>query len=187
MNLERNEDLKSWVNLFKRINIVGNPSPASNKEISEFESYSKIILPRGFKNFCQVFGSGLFGISHVFIDCPRKDYIDYHEEKIERREILLMDIEEGSAIYDFFQYSYPIGIGVNDTHILLDLKSYQESDQSYDIYLYTDLDKCNHHFGRSFFEFIVDVCIDKRVFGEILLEQDYPPSDPMKQKIFRCY
>lgn len=187
MNLEQSDIPKKWVDLFEKTKIIGEPTPSSNNEIIEFESYAKIFMPQEFKDFCRVFGSGHFGNSRVFIDCPREDFIDYHEEKIERREILLIDIAEGSENYNFLQYSYPIGTGVNDTHILFDLKSYQESDQSYDLYLYTDLDQNRYYFGRSFFDFIIDVCIEKRVFSEILLEQEYLDDNPMKHKVFRCY
>ena len=187
MDFDRNKVSRKWIDLFETTTIYGEPSLSSKDELIEFEAYSKIRLPQEFKSFCQLFGSGQFGSSHVFIDCPRKDYIDYHEEKVERREIILIDIEESSENYNFLQHSYPVGTGVNDTHILFDLTSYQESDQSYDIYLFNELDKCKYHFGRSFFEFIVDVCLEKRVFSDILLEQEYPSDDPMKQKAFRCY
>ncbi|WP_299413400.1 SMI1/KNR4 family protein [Acaryochloris sp. IP29b_bin.148] len=184
MNFKQEGIDKKWLELFEKLSIVGKPRTSSIGELNEFESRTKVILPQEFKSFCQVFGSVVFKNSQTFIDCPRDDSRDYHEEKMDWRSASLVGLEEGEENHDFLNSSYFFGAGDNHSMLCWDLRTYKASDRSYDIHIYNDIDNKKYRHGRSFFDFIIDICIEVRVPEGVLIGCLHPDD---RENMFRCY
>ncbi|MBV6624917.1 MAG: SMI1/KNR4 family protein [Rivularia sp. (in: Bacteria)] len=63
--------LSDWQELFEKIVVYrGNLTLATNEEIIAFEERTGIILPEGYKEYCQVFGAGEIGNGVIEIHNP---------------------------------------------------------------------------------------------------------------------
>jgi hypothetical protein len=177
------------------------------KQIEDFECKSKFALPLEYKEFCLMFGAGVFGINHFRIECL-PEYVDsFGDNNIEdffmsNREILHNFKDDcqwtdessevlGSAI--IFGTGYDKGVA-----FVFDKKTFSNQDLSYDIYgvFREDLSASSgsiYFLGRSFFDFIKNICIegDAHVKCPVLLPQielnDAPKPDYWRRKTFIVY
>jgi hypothetical protein len=185
-----NLDVYKWLNLRKdRVEVVmgeyaNRMELATLAEIEDFENHTHITLPNEYKEFCLVFGHGMFGITHFEIECLPRYKISGAEDRwtIEGRlgfnQDVLLNFERGckwtSTIEKTFKSALVFGHGdYKDKCFLFDINSYSEEDFSCDIYgLFCYGVSCgnvNHghtgisyFLGRSFFDFISNVCIGER-------------------------
>jgi len=140
-----------------------NPDIMTEEDLNHFEAQSKIRLPPDYRDFCQIFGSGMFG-DYMRIRCP---YIQEQEEKITLiREAIVspsegvLSTENQSLIQDLINHSFIFGDNHNSEYVLWNLNTYREDDKSYDIYLMTLYPINSYFLCRSFFEFIRDYCLN---------------------------
>lgn len=132
-------------------------------ELQRFETETSIVLPDGYKEFCQVFGTVIFG-DYVTVFCPD---ISYSVSKINSLKFGLelqvsneVALDE-EAITNLLNSSFVFGDTQKGDYILWGLKTYSDLDKSYDIYLISvnDMDGV-YQVGRNFFEFVCDFCLD---------------------------
>lgn len=164
-------DLEKWITLLTQIEVIGEPSPLSAEQLLYFELRAGVTLPSGYKEFCQVFGDGVFGRNMFSIECPKtedvKGQLISHAEIIAACKFAKSASEYPLEIKILLDSAYLIGFGEGYVLFVLDLRTYSESDQSYDIYAFDD----NGHFykvGRDFFEFVRDFCMGTKA------EEDFP-------------
>jgi len=172
-----------WRSLINRVHVVGaKRSVCDAAGIARLESAFGLTLPVGYREFCDVFGSGeLSGFIRIFCLCLDEDSVDNANFLRTTQECLGLDAletelkweiehsERGHPAADRAQLllfkevlinAFCFGNDPNANIYLWDLKSYSESDQSCDIYLVPsdDLGKTTL-LGRDFFEFIQDFCL----------------------------
>ena len=157
-------------------------------EIYAFEKKNKIKLPKYYKEFCQLFGTGRFG-NYVRIYCPSIDLSQIYLEAIKLDINSIKDNinsysyhknhEKGDIKFDLIEElinsSFVFGDNVNSDVFFWDLRTFKISDQSHDIYI-ANSDCCDddvYKIGRDFYEFVDDFCLGMKCFT-ILLETMNP-------------
>ncbi|MGL4758548.1 MAG: SMI1/KNR4 family protein [Patescibacteria group bacterium] len=183
--------LEKWQSLLNQLEIIqtsyGNEF-WSLDQLNKFEDETGIILPIGYKEYCQVFGSGGFG-DFVGIYCPSLDFSNALLASI-KNEILnfsdpqyekMMDKESLINLLDHGLVFAGESCGIS---IFWDLRSYDESDQSYDIYWISGdcFDGDIYKIGRDLYEFVTEFCLGEKSF-EILPKEDWR-SEEAFQKTF---
>jgi hypothetical protein len=168
--------------------------PCSNREIADFEEGFKVALPLEFKSFCKTFGAVFFG-NEVHISCPNTNY------NLERwrqffRDVLLPQRETFSEwefhrqeayekICDLVEYAYFFGQTSVGLYFCFDLRTYDITDESYDIYIISMVrDFGIECLGRNFFDFIRDYCLGTKLYDSSLPE-DMVLIDPYELVIER--
>lgn len=170
--------LQRWQNLFKQIEVIdrGEAPTSSEAELLEFEAKTGIILPFGYKEFCQVFGSGMFG---HFVGIAGEPSMELSREFIGYLKSALNSLKESEShldtepLEDLLDSALIFGGTSRQEHFLWDLRSYRESDQSYDIYLVRLNSERFYLVGRDFVEFVRDFCLGMKVF-EVLPQEAWP-------------
>ena len=171
--------IEKWQNLLAQLEILENKGWGiwSEERLLAFEAKTGIILPAGYKEFCQIFGNGTLG-DYMGISYPNlqesngitaslKDSLDIVAGKVSN----LAEIQKTLDSAFFFADN-------SNAHLVFwDLRTYSESDRSYDIYI-TYLDCFEGEFyqiGRDFFEFVRDFCLGMKSY-EVLPEwmRPYP-------------
>lgn len=160
----------------------GSLPTLTEDQLQKFESQADLILPQGYREFCQIFGSGQFGWDGFFIDSPDIDEI---EKQLGSDRCIFEACKGNLEAYKGNYYSsqsneidelldnaYLFGGGSGLIAFVFDLRTYNEQDLSYDIYgINCDSDfVC--YLGRDFFEFVRDICMGDRAkqeFPELLL------------------
>ena len=185
--------IEKWQSLLNQLEIIETPYGSefwSQDELDAFENEMHIIFPIGYKEFCQVFGTGCFG-DFISISCPnlkfsnicleaiKSDIIgfpDPEQEKMMDRESLLSLLDSA-----FVFASESCGIS-----IFWDLRSYNELDKSYDIYwANSDCFSGNiYKLGRDFYEFVSEFCLGTKSY-EILPEREWPPQESLQKTFTR--
>jgi len=61
--------MEKWYELLKSIQFEGVLNVMSLEDLQEFETDNNMSFPKEYKEFCQVFGSGIFG-NEIRISCP---------------------------------------------------------------------------------------------------------------------
>jgi SMI1 / KNR4 family (SUKH-1) len=166
-------NLDKWRSLLSELEVFDfdatNPMVTMSEEnVLWVEKQSGITLPQGYKEYCQVFGSGTFGGTELRIQIPMDDPCD------ERENINLLrnypvkefyEIEHGNLpaeIDNLFNHGYQFG-GTTMFYgfLFFDLRTYSCQDLSCDIYAFLERESIYiYHFGRDFFAFIRDICIN---------------------------
>jgi hypothetical protein len=173
--------LRKWKDLKQdsKLEIVISESATKMKlnkinEIEAFESFTKIVLPNEYKEFCLVFGEGIFGVNLFNIWClPFYDLIDGifsfdHD--------IILNCKAGCHWEKSFENKIESALffGRGDkygTYFMFDLSSYSPKDLSYDIYgmncdtlNYSNQESTgiSYFLGRSFFRFIKEICIEDK-------------------------
>lgn len=145
-------------------------SNLSEEELNLFESKTRLVLPQEYREYCQVFGSGRFGLNDFYIDCPSLQYL---EKRLGSNQCILEAhipriVKKGHTVVkpceatELLKNAYLIGSGIEDQLFVFDLRTYSEQDRSYDIYatLSDTPDGAEiYYLGRSFYSFIRDVCL----------------------------
>ena len=183
--------IERWQSLLNQLEIIQSPYGSefwSLEELNKFENETGITFPIGYKEYCQVFGSGGFG-DFVGIYCPRIDFSnnllasikdeiinfpDPQHEKMMSKESLITLLDSG-----FVFASESCGIS-----IFWNLNSYDELDKSCDIYWISGdcFDGDVYKIGRDFYEFVTDFCQGNKSF-KILPKEDWR-SEKAFQKTF---
>ncbi len=181
--------IRKWQLLFDQLEVIEDLSTKKALDLASlftFEDENKIILPLEYKNFCQVFGCGIFG-GFVRIKCPTPNLVS-HWQAI--RETLKQDLrqfpakksklKEDEKIVDFLDNAFVFGDDIGDNLLVWDLRTYRKLDQSYDIYWmnanFVNDDTGIYRIGRDFFEFIRDFCLGTQSY-EVLPEEEQSPPD----------
>ncbi|MGD2180451.1 SMI1/KNR4 family protein [Lusitaniella coriacea] len=145
-------------------------SNLSEEELDLFELKTGFVLPQEYREYCQVFGAGKFGLNRFAINCPslqnlekrldsNKGILEAHIPRISKGGHTVFQLCEATEL---LQNAYLIGWGVEDQLFVFDLRTYSEQDRSYDIYttLSNTPDGAEiYYLGRSFYCFIRDVCL----------------------------
>ncbi len=167
--------MKKWQELLKMTEVEGTPNVMTISELLLFETENNVVLSEDYKDFCQVFGSGLFG-NEIRIQCPPKieespnmfamliSYLDdlklLDEFSDAKSEQIFQILNNGLLIADTF----------NGELFMFDLSSSSKEDNSYDIYM-IDIDSFEstgngiNKVGRDFYEFISDAALNNRTVG----------------------
>jgi len=185
--------IERWQSLLNQIEIIETPYGSeiwTQEELEFFENETGIIFPVGYKEFCQVFGTGCFG-NLISIYCPNlnlsntflrgiKDDItgspEPEHEKRMSRESLINLLDSG-----FIFGSEPSSIS-----IFWDMNSYHESDQGCDIYWANTEDFSGdiYQIGRDFYEFITEFCLGTKSY-EILPQKEWFPPEAIQRTFTR--
>ncbi|MGG6239463.1 SMI1/KNR4 family protein [Nodosilinea sp. AN01ver1] len=176
--------------LVSSLEIVGSPNPDifTLEDLAQFEMEAGFRLPDDYKQFCRTLGSGQFG-GHMKICCPR---IEYSRKSISFMKIALWLAKEefgnfdlAQEIKDLLNACFVFGTNPNCQDVVWDLRTYQESDDSYDIYL-IPLDPLDEFYflGRSFLKFLEDFCIGEQGYKN-LPEHLYPCEGTIARRFTR--
>ncbi|MBE9117490.1 hypothetical protein IQ249_16440 [Lusitaniella coriacea LEGE 07157] len=112
----------------------------NEEKLNLFESKTQLILPQGYQEYCQVFGSGRFGAGGFLIECPS---IQYLEEDLDSNRCILeaqaMECtrelgRDESKFKQLLENAYLFGSGPEPLLFVFDLRTYSKQDRSYDIY-----------------------------------------------------
>jgi hypothetical protein len=214
-------DLDKWWELRNKSVEIVISEYASKMELTtlgifkKFESYTNIILPNQYKEFCVVFGAGTFGINRFNIWClPNTNIVSSNntwnlEQILNDHQNIASNLKQGckwtSTINKVLDSAIIFGKGDNlGTYFLFDMNSYSADDLSCDIYGF-DCDSINlnsqespgvsYFLGRSFFDFIKNICIGDYAqlhYPELLSrieidEDDEPKPDYWNRKTFVVY
>jgi hypothetical protein len=166
-------DLEKWRLLLAQTEVIYREQQQlhwtqSPTQLLEYQNQTGVILPSEYKGFCQIFGMGMFTKNWFEILCPSPE--DNGRGPASSEDAI-------QAIKDSYPYpedicslldsSYMFGTGDGFIFFFWDLRSYDTVDQSYDIYVLDDERSYSlYYLGRSFFEFIRDVCLRDRVILE---------------------
>ncbi len=173
--------IQQWQALFAEIEIIQqNPQILNEEELSRFEAENNVILPAGYKEFCQTFGTGCFG-DFVRIYCPDQDLVTYSNLSLEaiKEEIESSPSEQpdrDSNFQSILANGFVFGDDFGANIAVWDLRTYSEIDESYDIY-WIDIDASDDDLcrvGRDFFEFVTNFCIGQDAYH--LLPEEKRPS-----------
>ncbi len=182
-----NYDLDKWRELLSHIKLDGKTNPASIEELSRYEAETGFTLPKAYKEYCQVFGTGIFDHNSFSIDSPPW--------------LLVGDMDMIEAFK--YRYDYPVEVihlldsahvfGTAPSYVLFffDSRTYSEEDKSYDIYGIGDGLNEVYKLSRDFFEFIRDYCIGTKAenFPELVvgIPSDYFETGRYQNKTFFVY
>lgn len=178
-----------WQKLFSQLEVIDPGSEiCTREEIFLFEDRNGIVLPSGYKEYSQVFGTGLFGYGmHVY--APTSYLIEYSKETLESfRETLVMfpseDLQRDERLDSLFQSSLIFGDDSGAHVALWDLRTYGD-DENYDIY-WVDIDLIDEEYliGRDFFEFISGFCLSKASYDFLPIDKCPPLEQPQRFESF---
>lgn len=168
--------MQKWKTLFQQLEVIetsDGQAISSEEELFTFEMETGIILPSEYKDFCQVFGSGRFG-DLVKIFCPSRDLLF---ESIESIKYLKEQVEKYPSknrqwdrqIQTLLNSALMFGGDDRVNIALWDLRTYEESDKSYDIYWvkYDDFEDEIYRVGRIFFDFVHDFCLGRKSYKRL--------------------
>ncbi|AFY61910.1 SMI1/KNR4 family protein [Synechococcus sp. PCC 6312] len=172
--------LNQWYDLLAQLELSGDPSPNKQEDIAAFANICGFKLPQQFQDYCQVFGYGKFAKTQLSIYCINPFNMDSHLAiDSDIRETFSSYIEEDFPWqYNLLKNSFMFGTGDGYIILLWDLRTYSETDDSYDIYIYEDynIDMPYCYLGRDFYAFVRDFCMGQNIteaFADII----YPKPD----------
>lgn len=186
--------IEQWEALLDRVEIIERPDFGSEfkslEELNEFETEEGIIFPIGYKEFCQVFGSGCFGdfisifclnatFSNDCLDVIKNDittFLDRRHEKMMSKESLL----------DLLDSGFVFGREPSSISIFWDLGSYDELDKSCNIYWANseDFSRDIYKICRGFYEFVTDFCLEDKSY-EIIPEREWRAKEAIQSTFTR--
>jgi WD40 repeat protein len=172
---------QKWQALLNYIEFIEDPYGGEvwdEQQIINFELQNNIVLPADYKDFCQVFGSGMFG-DYMRFWCPSKELqLGINVLKIEIDNYVYnnpdnsLDLE---SLNKLLSNAFVFGDNSCAEILFLNLESYSNLDKSCDIYL-VRLDSFEgnlYQVGRNFFEFVCDFCLGTKAY-EVLPEWMHP-------------
>lgn len=189
--------MQKWQSLLAHLEVFDERGEClSEEEMLEFETTNNIKLPKDYKFFSQVFGSGRFGEfiiiyspihSHYFHQFPLEtiqyeitNRLWYPLEELEKN----MNLE---SIADLLKGAFVFGEDGGTYIAIFDLKTYSESDYSCDIYWVhcPEFDGGIYRVGRDFFEFVCDFCLGTKYYEILPISICSPPSSLIHT--FTCF
>ena len=189
---------KDWQELFDQLEIIENDRFGTEiwtkEEIRSFENKNNIILPNDYIEFCQIFGTGIFG-DYVSIHCPNikistlqiKPLKDEICRFFKTKNTKIIDVNERITkivntkyLNKFLDSAFIFG-GTSCADIIFwDLLSDSESDNSYDIYLTNNdcFDGIIYKFGRDLYEFIQNFALGAKYYEILPKSMQISPEVP---------
>ena len=186
--------MEQWELLINEVEIIQVPYYGSEfwslEEFDKFEDETGIIFPIGYKEFCQVFGTGCFG-DFISIWCPNlnfsnaclkaikeeiQEFPDPQHEKMMSKESLISPLNS----------SFVFGREPSSISIFWHLASYSKLDKSCDIYWANSENFRGdiYKIGRDFYEFVTEFCLGTKSY-EILPQKEWRAKEFL-QKTFTC-
>ena len=183
--------LNQWQSLFNQLEIIKTPYGSelwSLERLEHFESENNIVFPVGYKEFCQIFGTGCFGdfigifcpsiyFSTICLEAIKSEIVDSSDPALEK----MMSRESLISLLDS---SFVFGREPSGISIFWDLRTYNKSDRSYDIY-WANSDCFSgdiYKIGRDLYEFVTEFCLGEKHY-EILPEKEWRSKESL-QKTF---
>jgi hypothetical protein len=167
--------IQIWQDLYSRIEVDNTQRErkiCSEEDLTEFENQTGIKLPKGYKEFCQVFGRGSFG-EFAQIWLPSKvnsdEDLTYFKRAINGLKKILTYLDF-SVVENLVSHAFVFGGTSREESFLWDLNSYSEIDQSYDIYLLRLGSQECYWITRDFTEFICGFCLGLTMFKLLPVE-----------------
>jgi hypothetical protein len=175
--------LEKWESLLARLTIdreclifAGSDrlSTLSPSQLQDFESRAGFQLPEAYKGFCQVFGSGKFGLHGFRVECPHPQHIETQLiANAETMQALKFSYKSAGCLLGFEELldaAYQFG-GTGEISLVIDPRTYSVADQSCDIYGIGEPELGKPHIyqlGRDFFKFVGEICMGDRA------QQEFP-------------
>jgi SMI1-KNR4 cell-wall len=163
-----------WEELYAEIEVVDreNRAPISREFLMEFERQTGILLPKGYKEFMQIFGTGTFGSYTDFFE-PSKSLSDedlgYLIQDVRRMKERFEDLDY-SEMEDLLEHSFAFAGTSKEETFAWDLNSYNDHDESYDIHrFHLGSNEC-YRVGRDFTEFVCGFCLGLNSFRFLPLD-----------------
>jgi SMI1-KNR4 cell-wall len=167
--------LQDWQNLSCSL-VLDNDLPMeiiTIEQFNYFEKKFKINFPEEYKEFCQIFGTGLF--QSTFSIYAPSDYLLSHQNLI---SLVIKNIsqfpsnnpQEDERKIDLLSHSFIFGCDGGSYMFIWDLNTYCDVDKSYDMYWVlwdspSDLfDQEFKFLGRSFFDFIKNILLTPKIY-----------------------
>ena len=171
--------INQWRQLLATLEITEDDSGVeilSKDELTAFETQNNITLPADYKEFCQIFGTGCLW-DLVLIFCPSNYLLETQKDMTEQmidqiRRYPSPDFNHDLEYINLLNSAFMFGEVGESRLIFGDLRTYNESDKSYNIYCADwETPECDGPIciGRSFFEFVRNFCYGTKSF-ELLPE-----------------
>ena len=179
--------MNRWINLLSRTEVrfekEGSFNTATFEELEEYERRIGITFPLGYKEYCSVFGKGMFGDRWIIVDCP--ELVNLEPQMTSNRDILdsWSTDEEFTGISSKIDTGYLFG-SAQQALFFFDMETYREEDKSCDIYgININANICN--FGRDFYTFISEYCLGKKALEDFpdLVEDITPPGRSVEETL----
>ena len=184
-----------WDGLSATLPMGQKITACTEEALSNLEEVLSMKLPKGYREFCQVFGTGEFNrLARIYCPCaiqPEKDIrysgpfmlqslkeaVEFERESHEMGHPSI-PVETISSLERLLASAVVFGDTARADIFLWDLTSFNASDQSYDIYM-VPFDSLNRFLrvGRDFREFVYNFCFSSNA-DEILppdLRFNQPP------------
>ncbi|MEG3932392.1 MULTISPECIES: WD40 domain-containing protein [unclassified Microcoleus] len=171
--------MQKWRSLLAHLEVFDERGEClSEQEMLEFETKNNIKLPKDYKIFSQIFGSGTLGnminiYSPIYSHCFHQFSLEtIHYEITYHQLYSLEELEKDmtlESIADLLKGAFVFGEDCAARIAIFDLRTYSESDYSCDIYWLKcpEFDGEIYRIGRDFFEFVCDFCLGTKSY-EIL-------------------
>jgi hypothetical protein len=161
--------LEKWRSLLAETQVsciwANQLSTQSLEQFLEYENQVGFFLPSEYQEFCQIFGYGIFTRYWFCIECPDLKSSDRrlipHSDTI--AAIKMSGYTYPDDVYELLDSAYIFATGDGFIFFLFDLRTYSDADRSYDIYALDDENSNSlYYLGRSFFNFVQDICLGER-------------------------
>ena len=177
--------MQKWQKLLKILEVIRTSQAEilTEVDLSRVEIERHLILPTDYKDFCQTFGSGIFG-DFIAIHCPSSQLFSRSNLAIKSIKEQIRKYPSKNTQWDrelesLLDSALMFGHDDRANIVFWDLRSYKSSDKSYDIYWakVDEFDDNIYKVGRDFFDFVREFCLGIKAF-EILPEELWPlPND----------
>lgn len=185
--------MEKWKALFESLEVNGEATHLRDEEAFRlFEEKAGMALPEGFREYCQVFGSGAHS-REFFIFCPcspgeKGDLLSFGLRSLEsyKAEVVYeinhslaghpaSDYDKMRWLEGLLENAFPFATDGFAEVFVWDLNSYSRADGSYDIYrvgMDELADACL--VGRDFYRFVSEFIYEHKIDGVPLKNNRYP-------------
>jgi predicted transposase YdaD len=175
--------MKKWYELLKDANVKKTQYLISVDDLQTFEIDNNVSLPEEYKEFCQVFGSGVFG-NEIKIYCPPA--IEYTHNVVAilgsglefLKQTNQISIHRAEHIARLFKNALIFGCTSSSSYFLWSLTA-ENSDDCENIYM-VNLDSFECEGGeieivcKSFYKFIKDIALKNEPYSGVMSKYHYP-------------
>lgn len=175
--------MKKWYELLKDANVKKTQYLISVDDLQTFEIDNNVSLPEEYKEFCQVFGSGVFG-NEIIIYCPPA--IEYTHNVVAifgsglefLKQTNQISIHRAEHIARLFKNALIFGCTSSSSYFLWSLTA-ENSDDCENIYM-VNLDSFECEGGeieivcKSFYKFIKDIALKNEPYSGVMSKYHYP-------------
>lgn len=187
--------IEEWESLLNEVEIIQIPNYGSEfwslQELDKFEDETGIIFPIGYKEFCQVFGTGCFG-DFISIYCPHIDFSNALLKSIKDEIIEFPALEHEKmmskeSLINLLDFGFVFGGESCGISIFWDFNSYDKLDRSYDIYWINGdcFSGDIYKIGRDFYEFVSAFCLGTKSY-EILPQKEWRSKEFLQKTFTRA-